>query len=466
MGEPSTERTPIQGTPLAPLLLADTGEFDRELDAALERLEAAADEEPSLLDSGEVTPVFADAASRHHSVAISGRMYLLAQEELEEAARRMTEAVTPSGQYAVVPPPAPAQASFEQELIAELPWSLRQHVVAPAPGPDRGFLRGAILGAVIALLACVATAAVLALFYGPQARTFLAGAASTSATPAAAPARVETSAGVTAGAVASQAAAATQDATNPPAKTPPPTPAAKSATANTPDAKATTPAAKTAAPDGAKPAAAKPAVAVAAPAQMAGTRSTGTGAKQLVAKRDIADPELAPGEEAELETLGESIDLEAEAAEVAPVVEEPLTEADRAMLDGAKLNDAFDQEFGDDVAAAQASAEPRKTVFIPPAIPEVPENLGQADVLQVVLGRKDEIVSCVTTNAASIPADAPRTMTLQWTVHPDGNTSAVTVESEGYKGTPLGACLAERIATWTFPKHKVQQAPIRFPFTF
>ncbi len=135
-------------------------------------------------------------------------------------------------------------------------------------------------------------------------------------------------------------------------------------------------------------------------------------------------------------------------------------------------DEEFDKMFGGKkkAAAPAAAEEPKKKkeVYVPPAPgggADLPETLGQAEIMQVVVSNKAAIVRCVSEQKAKDP-DASGTLVMRFTVQPSGRTSNVSAVTEEFKATHMAACIGGQIKSWSFPKHKTQGDPINFPFKF
>ena len=96
---------------------------------------------------------------------------------------------------------------------------------------------------------------------------------------------------------------------------------------------------------------------------------------------------------------------------------------------------------------------------------DVPDTLGQSDIMSVVVQNKPSIMGCVSEQKKRDPSLSGR-LVMRWQIHTNGKTSNVSCQSDEFKATPLASCLAGLIKTWTFPKHRSQGEPINFPFTF
>ena len=143
--------------------------------------------------------------------------------------------------------------------------------------------------------------------------------------------------------------------------------------------------------------------------------------------------------------------------EPAPAAEPPAAEAPPAHDD----TDPSKREIPTEVPPP-----PKLSVYIPPApaSPEVPERLGQADVLAVAAAHRSDIQRCIDRHR---PADEPEgRITLRWTIHPDGTTSGASVTSQRLRDSELARCFLGLVAQWTFPKHAAQMDPVEIPFAF
>jgi hypothetical protein len=91
------------------------------------------------------------------------------------------------------------------------------------------------------------------------------------------------------------------------------------------------------------------------------------------------------------------------------------------------------------------------------------ERLTREDIMVGVMSHKPEIKECVKEQKKAEP-DTYAKVVMRWTILPDGRTTNVVCVS-GCE-TLFSSCVAERIKSWTFPKHHVQGEPLDFPFTF
>ena len=131
-------------------------------------------------------------------------------------------------------------------------------------------------------------------------------------------------------------------------------------------------------------------------------------------------------------------------------------------------DDEFQKEFGGSSERAAGRSE-KKSVYVPPApgsaSADLPESLGQSDIMSVVVQNKQSILGCVAEQRKR-DANLSGRMVMRWQIHPNGKTSNISCQTDEFKGTPLAGCIGGLIKTWTFPRHKIQGEPINFPFTF
>ena len=143
--------------------------------------------------------------------------------------------------------------------------------------------------------------------------------------------------------------------------------------------------------------------------------------------------------------------------------------------------DDFDKAFGGDSSKSASKKETkpaaseegvqkdptRKTGYIPPPPGQanIPDSLTQSDIVGAVLEHKSALASCTQEHKKKDPA-AKGTIVMQFQIQTSGKASNVSVATDEMKGTPLGTCLGGVIKGMTFPKHKKQGEPTKFPFKF
>jgi hypothetical protein len=128
----------------------------------------------------------------------------------------------------------------------------------------------------------------------------------------------------------------------------------------------------------------------------------------------------------------------------------------------------FDKEFARELDDPSKRAVPAKrTVWIPPDPKpvETAASLTQSDIFSVVVANKGDITSCVSAQKLQ-SEEGTRKVVLSWSILPSGKVTDVVTETAEYRGTPLALCLEGKVRAWTFPKHREQGGPVRFPFVF
>jgi hypothetical protein len=129
------------------------------------------------------------------------------------------------------------------------------------------------------------------------------------------------------------------------------------------------------------------------------------------------------------------------------------------------LSDLFgDEEEEEPVAKASGK---KRTAYIPPEPGKVnlPETLGQSDIMGVVLANKPAIVRCVNEQKKKDPGLSGK-LVMRWSIQTSGKTSGVSVRTDEFKSTYMASCITGLVKSWTFPRHQRQGDPIDFPFTF
>ena len=135
--------------------------------------------------------------------------------------------------------------------------------------------------------------------------------------------------------------------------------------------------------------------------------------------------------------------------------------------------DEFDEVFGGDSGSSKSTSKGSdsgskgsKGGYIPPAPGgDVPERLGNSDVMQVVRAHIPELKTCTLEQKRKSP-NLSGTLVMRWTILPSGRTTSVQVRTDEFKSTYLAGCISGLVKSWSFPKHRVQGDPIDFPFNF
>lgn len=134
------------------------------------------------------------------------------------------------------------------------------------------------------------------------------------------------------------------------------------------------------------------------------------------------------------------------------------------------LDDDFDDLFkkpGDKSEKKPGNATKSPSTYIPPEPGggDIPEKLGTADIMGVVVANKPAILKCVSEQKKRDP-DITGTIVMHWMIQTSGKPTGVTVKTDEFKKTYMATCISGLIKGWSFPKHKKQGDPIDFPFKF
>jgi hypothetical protein len=122
-----------------------------------------------------------------------------------------------------------------------------------------------------------------------------------------------------------------------------------------------------------------------------------------------------------------------------------------------RSRDGFEETFtGSDPPKPEKKSEPAN---------DLPETLDQSTLMAAVLEHKEDAAECLTQFPPENP-DAPRALTVRWTILGDGSVTDIGVQTEEYVGSPVASCLSEKIVRWRFPKHRSEGVPFAFPFRF
>jgi predicted Zn finger-like uncharacterized protein len=312
--------------------------------------------------------------------------------------------------------------------------------------PRRSGLSGGLIGATIAIVLGVAGFAAYNFLWKPQAATASLAPVQPAPVPSAAPAPPPPS--VAPAAAVQPAPGATAPGPSAAAPTPGAQPAATASQPGEPTAQAVASAA-------APPTAAAPAEPPRpSPGARRASSETEPGSPPAHGERAPKHPAKGTGAP----------------GAVASKEPEPVIEAPKPKPAGSSIDDEFNRLFGTGggaAAAAEAPARkerPKSTPYIPPAPgtgAASKETLGQGDIMEVVLANKAAIKKCTESSGSS------GTLTMRWTIRPDGATTGVQTMTPDYQKTPLSACLATAIKGFRFPAYSgAPMVPIDFPFKF
>jgi predicted Zn finger-like uncharacterized protein len=210
-----------------------------------------------------------------------------------------------------------------------------------------------------------------------------------------------------------------------------------------------------------------------------GQGTGGTATKPHTEKSTVTKPPSSSGEK--LVASAKEPKEPKEPVEKPPKEEKP--EKSKPVVEAKGGDDEFAAAFGtgkpdkpekkerassSDKSSDEGSSPKKSSVYIPPAPGQggnIPETLGQADIMEVVKSNIGPIKNCVDQQKAKEPGTSGK-LVMKWTIQTSGKTTKVEVVSEEFKSTFLAGCVGGLIKTWQFPKHKTQGEPVVFPFKF
>jgi predicted Zn finger-like uncharacterized protein len=151
-------------------------------------------------------------------------------------------------------------------------------------------------------------------------------------------------------------------------------------------------------------------------------------------------------------------------------LEGPAKDTIEASRPRNKADDLFDEVFGtpDGKKAAPAGDKGKKTAYVPPApgVTDVPEKVGDGDIMSVVLANKSSMVRCVD-EQKSRDTNLHGTLVMHWVIQTSGKTTNVGPVTEAYKSSYFATCMTGLVKTWQFPKHRFSPGQaVDFPFKF
>ncbi len=161
----------------------------------------------------------------------------------------------------------------------------------------------------------------------------------------------------------------------------------------------------------------------------------------------------------------------ASASSADSTLEGPAKDTIEASHPRNKADDLFDEVFGtpDGKKAAPAGGDKsKKTAYVPPApgVTDVPEKVGDGDIMSVVLANKASMVRCVDEQKSRDP-NLHGTLVMHWVIQTSGKTTNVAPVTEGYKSSYFATCMTGLVKTWQFPKHRYSPGQaVDFPFKF
>ncbi|MDC0711243.1 AgmX/PglI C-terminal domain-containing protein [Stigmatella sp. ncwal1] len=96
---------------------------------------------------------------------------------------------------------------------------------------------------------------------------------------------------------------------------------------------------------------------------------------------------------------------------------------------------------------------------------DLPVRLEPVEIQRVVVANQPAIASCIRRHKEATGNEGG-SFVLRWTILASGSTAQVGMATDEMRGTPLARCIEGLVRGWKFPRHRVQQAPIQFPFRF
>jgi predicted Zn finger-like uncharacterized protein len=151
-------------------------------------------------------------------------------------------------------------------------------------------------------------------------------------------------------------------------------------------------------------------------------------------------------------------------------LEGPAKDTIEASRPRNRSDDLFDEVFGtpDGKKAVPAGDKGKKTAYVPPApgVSDVPEKVGDGDIMSVVLANKASMVRCVEEQKAR-DANLHGTLVMHWVIQTSGKTTNVGPVTEAYRSSYFATCMTGLVKTWQFPKHRFSPGQaVDFPFKF
>lgn len=152
-------------------------------------------------------------------------------------------------------------------------------------------------------------------------------------------------------------------------------------------------------------------------------------------------------------------------------LEGPAKDTIEASRPRNKADDLFDEVFGTPdgkKAAPSADKGGKKTAYVPPppGVTDVPEKVGDGDIMSVVLANKSSMVRCVDEQKSRDP-NLHGTLVMHWVIQTSGKTTNVAPVTESYKSSYFATCMTGLVRTWQFPKHRFAPGQaVDFPFKF
>lgn len=123
-------------------------------------------------------------------------------------------------------------------------------------------------------------------------------------------------------------------------------------------------------------------------------------------------------------------------------------------------DESFDDLFGD------GKQHGSRYIADPSPANQSKAELGQDDIMEVVVASKNEIATCIAEQQRLQPQQAHGKVVMKWTIGTDGRVKSVSIVSGDLANSPFAACLKRVISKLVFPPHTVAGEPVQFPFKF
>lgn len=107
-------------------------------------------------------------------------------------------------------------------------------------------------------------------------------------------------------------------------------------------------------------------------------------------------------------------------------------------------------------------AKPPRRRAAPEPEPRLPEQLDDADVLEVLRSKRGDVRRCLEKQAEADPTLAG-TMTVELVIRRSGRPKGVRVREDRFKRAVVGTCMVAAVKRWRFPKFSGAAMPLDFP---
>jgi hypothetical protein len=131
------------------------------------------------------------------------------------------------------------------------------------------------------------------------------------------------------------------------------------------------------------------------------------------------------------------------------------------FLGGTGVDKAFENELN---GSPDQKTPPKHDVYIPPppGQADLPQELGQSDVMEVIVEHKGNFAKCKNDHPGG-----GGTVVMHWRIKPDGHTTDVRRNGGELDNPPLAKCIQAAVSKLRFGQYRgPAMAPIDFPFSF